>query len=171
METRWRLACLACLVVLLLSPSGDAGSANDLANVGKLERAAASGIVTLTNAVRARQSLPELAVNPRLTTAAERYAAAMAGQDRFDHIGADGSTFIDRAEAAGYLGWAYLGENLAWGAGHPEPAGILAGWLGSPGHRDNLLSPTLQETGVGCYLRSQPEARFWCVQAFGTPRY
>jgi len=44
---------------------------------------------------------------------------------------------------------------------------IVTAWMRSAGHRDNLLSPDLQETGVGCYTRSDQGLRYWCVQAFG----
>lgn len=57
-------------------------------------------------------SLAELVVGRRLTVAAERYAEVMARQDWFDHIGQDGSTITERAEAAGYVSWTYLAENL-----------------------------------------------------------
>ncbi|MHB1006626.1 MAG: CAP domain-containing protein [Chloroflexota bacterium] len=179
MSARWqrrlltpgRLTGLAYLAVLFLSLLGTPGSAKDLAAAGRLDRTAASGIVTLTNAARTGRSLDELAVNSRLTLAAERYAEAMAGQDWFDHVGPDGSTLAVRAEAAGYLGWAYLGENLARGAGPVSPASVVAGWMSSPGHRDNLLSPVLRETGVGCFVRSRAALRFWCVQYYGTRGY
>lgn len=124
----------------------------------------------MTNAARAELSLAALVVNPRLSSAAERYAAVLARQDWFDHLGPDGSTLDGRAEAAGYLGWAYLGENLARGTGPADPAAIVTGWLGSAGHRANLLSPVLAETGVGCATRSNPDRRFWCVQVFGARR-
>ena len=33
----------------------------------------------------------------------------------------------------------------------PEtPNGVVEAWLGSPGHRQNLLSPTVTELGVAC---------------------
>lgn len=143
-------------------------SANYAGVEGGLDKEAAQHIVDLTNAIRRKRSLAPLSVDPRLTLAAERHAQAMAQQHRFDHVGPDGSTIDRRVEAAGYLDWASLGENLAMGTGPTIPVDIVSAWMDSARHRDNLLSPILREIGVGCYVRPNPGLRFWCVQDFGT---
>ncbi len=166
----WRFAraglVLAALSVLLSVP----GSARDLGVGDGLDLQAARSIIALTNAARGKHSLPALSVDSLLTLSAERYAEAIAREEPFDHTDADGSTFIDRTEAAGYLSWSFLGENLATGIGPADPAAMLTAWMNSPGHRRNLLSTELQEVGVGCYVRSVPNSRYWCVQEFGTKR-
>ncbi len=167
----WRrrnAAGIVLLVILLLGVVAPFGSSNYAGVEGGLDKEAAQQIVDLTNAIRRKRSLAPLSVDPRLTLAAERHAQAMALQDWFDHIGPDGSTIDRRVEAAGYLDWASLGENLTMGTGPTIPADIVSGWMESAGHRDNLLSPTLREIGVGCYVRPNPGLRFWCVQDFGT---
>ncbi|HEV3002144.1 MAG TPA: CAP domain-containing protein, partial [Solirubrobacteraceae bacterium] len=46
-------------------------------------------------------------------------------------------------------GWS-VGENIAWGSGTlSSPAGIVAAWMASPGHKENLLNPTYREIGIG----------------------
>ena len=41
-------------------------------------------------------------------------------------------------------------ENLARAAATPHD--VVEAWLGSPGHRSNLLDPTLDQVGIGCLL-------------------
>ncbi len=165
---RRRAAATARLVVALflaLAPSGPTRGAGP-ETVPQME--AARRIVQLTNDARWEHSMAGLQEDPSLDLAAETYARLMAEWDWFGHFGPDGSTMAARAEAAGYLDWAYLAENLAKGTGAAEPERVFSAWMGSPGHRDNLLSPHLQDIGVGCYVRAGEGLRFWCVQAFGT---
>ena len=157
-------AAIASVVALLAF-----GGRSEAPNSGEsLDRAAARRIIDLTNAVRREHSLSPLAVSPRLTLAAETYAREMALQDWFDHVGPDGSSVEQRAEAAGYRAWAFLAENLARGAGRPDPDELMDSWLSNPGHRKNLLSSDLSEIGVGCLVLSGAPLRYWCVQEFGT---
>jgi hypothetical protein len=70
----------------------------------------------------------------------------MASHDLFDHTGSNGSYFADRVSAAGYP-WRAVGENIA--AGYPTAAAVVAGWMGSPGHRAIILSAAYRHFGVG----------------------
>ena len=104
-------------------------------------------VILLTNQERTAQGLPPLKANPALGLAAQVHADAMAVGDFFDHVdpntGADGGV---RATAAGY-NWGAFGENIA--AGATSPQAVVQGWMESPGHRANLLSPDFREIGVG----------------------
>jgi uncharacterized protein YkwD len=43
-----------------------------------------------------------------------------------------------------------FGENLAWGTGpYASARHIVASWMGSPGHRANLLRPGWRRIGIG----------------------
>ena len=55
-------------------------------------------------------------------------------------------------------------ENLSKAAA--TPAAVIDAWMGSPGHRSNLLDPTLTQIGVGCALDSQS---MLCSQVFLGP--
>ena len=49
---------------------------------------------------------------------------------------------------------------------------MVEGWIGSPGHRENLLSDDFEEIGIGYYFRPDdggdaPFGHYW-TQAFGT---
>ena len=50
-----------------------------------------------------------------------------------------------RARAAGYC-YRALAENIAWGI--PSSDQVVEGWLNSPGHRRNILTPQLREYGL-----------------------
>ena len=62
------------------------------------------------------------------------------------HDGADGSSAGDRISAQGFS-WSLWGENVA--AGQPDCASVVGAWMGSDGHRANILNPALTSIGVG----------------------
>lgn len=100
---------------------------------------------------------------------------------------------INRAINAGYINWDdvfrlenrpegqivhakedandYVGEIIAagWDAGHPatQMQTIVAGWMNSPGHRKEILTPHYHEMGIGTAMNGNNT--FWCV-VFGRPK-
>ena len=54
-----------------------------------------------------------------------------------------------------------VGENLA--LGYPTPLAVVAGWMGSDGHRANILNPTYTQIGVAC--TASPKGQL-CAQVF-----
>jgi uncharacterized protein YkwD len=127
-------------------------------------------LLDLTNQARLANGLAPLAPHPALVTAAEEYAElhAYLSPDQLGHH-LNGSTIDSRAEAEGYSGWTLMAENLAWCSADPplSPADVVQQWLASEAHRDNILNPTLNETGVGCYVRVSDQPFRICVQEFG----
>jgi uncharacterized protein YkwD len=64
-----------------------------------------------------------------------------------------GEDLGDRLRDAGYGrpgdGWR-AGENLGWGTGdRATPNSLVDQWLGSPGHKENMLERSFRELGVG----------------------
>jgi uncharacterized protein YkwD len=120
-------------------------------------------LVDLTNAERkkADKGLQPLKVNARLMAAARKHAANMAAQDKMEHV-LDEKNPADRAKAAGYK-YRALGENIA--KGDREPKGVVAGWMDSPPHRENILKDAYTEIGVAVAKNEKGE-RYW-VQVFG----
>ena len=116
------------------------------------------GVIALVNQERANAGVPALRFDPALARAAQAHAADMVLQNYFDHTSLDGRDFGDRAEAAGYQGFA-TGENIA--RGQETAAKVMESWMTSAGHRKNILSPDSNEIGVGV------EQRTW-VQVFGS---
>jgi uncharacterized protein YkwD len=135
-----------------------------------LDLAFAAAIVELTNQARLANGLTPLTEHPALVAAAQKYADlhAHVSPDRLDH-NLNGSTLDSRIEAEGYAGWTFLAENLVWGSADPplSPAETVQEWLNSPAHRSNMLNPTVNEIGVGCYLSAGQQPFRICVQDFG----
>jgi uncharacterized protein YkwD len=109
----------------------------------------AQQVVDITNEERAKAGCAPLGVSPQLSDAAQGHSDDMALNDFFSHVGSNGSQFWERIDATGYQFWA-AAENIA--AGYQTPESVLAGWMGSDGHRANILNCNYQEVGVGYYL-------------------
>jgi len=133
-------------------------------------------LVEMVNAVRAEQTppLPPLKRVATLTDAARYHATDMAVDDYFSHTSYDRvggnltkvCEFAERLDTY-YTNWLILSENIA--AGHSTPAAVMATWMGSEGHRNNILRAASWEIGVGYYEGSGQYYRYW-VQDFGRRR-
>ncbi|MFU1477478.1 CAP domain-containing protein [Roseovarius sp. C7] len=97
------------------------------------------------NRYRSDYSQPALRTNGRLAAAAASHAADMAATDGLSHTGSDGGDVADRARAAGY-DYCFIAENIAQGP--KDIAEALAGWMASPGHRQNMLNPRAREMAM-----------------------
>jgi uncharacterized protein YkwD len=63
---------------------------------------------------------------------------------------------------SGTSGWRW-GENLAYGRGkRSTPRAIVQAWLGSPPHRDNMLSGAFNDLGVG--MRERNGVAYWALE-------
>ena len=102
-------------------------------------------VLRLTNAERRTAGCPALTVAGQLVTASLRQSNYMARTRLFSHVWRDGSTFVDRSEAAGYQQPA--GENIAWGYRSAPEA--MNAWMASPGHRKNILNCKARSMGAG----------------------
>jgi uncharacterized protein YkwD len=126
-------------------------------------------VVELVNARRAEHGLPPLKRVESLEYAARYHAADMALEDYFEHDSYDrhGDTLLKACDtwtriASYYDGFANA-ENI--GAGYATPADVMAGWMNSSGHRNNILNTSSREIGVG-YYEGGNWGRYW-VQNFG----
>jgi uncharacterized protein YkwD len=88
-----------------------------------------------------------LAWHALLTQAADGHSQDMAAANYFSHTSADGRTLSDRVGATGYA-WRSIGENIA--AGYGSVDAVMDGWLASPGHCANIMSPNFADVGVAC---------------------
>jgi uncharacterized protein YkwD len=132
---------------------------------GSTETAAEQAIVDAVNVVRAMNGLPPLRVNARLVEAAQIHAADMARLDDMDHTlpAAALPTLQARANYVGY-NYSVMGENIA--EGYLTTGSVMAGWMGSPGHRANILGAQYQEIGAGLAYDASG-VPYYC-QVFGT---
>jgi len=121
-------------------------------------------VLDLTNAEREKAGLAPLTASPELQDAAQSYSQVLASTGCFEHTCGSVPNFADRDGQAGYTGWTALGENIA--AGYPTPEAVVAGWMASPGHRANILSPNFTELGVGLTSADNRFGTYW-AQEFG----
>ena len=122
-------------------------------------------VLELINAQRAAKGLSPLAWSEDLGKIARLHSENMARYKFFSHVGRDGRSIDDRADAAGVSKWRAIGENIAYNRGFENPAEFaLQGWLKSASHRENLLSNRWRETGVGVGLAA--DGTFYFTQVF-----
>lgn len=119
--------------------------------------------IALTNAERAAAGLPPLAANAALTQAALAHAADQASTGVMSHTGSDGSDPGTRIARSGFSGSTW-GENVA--AGYATAASVVAGWMGSPGHRANILNPGFTQIGLASAVAADG-TRFWTMALGG----
>ncbi|MEU9284379.1 CAP domain-containing protein [Streptomyces sp. NPDC048275] len=123
---------------------------------------AVAQVVALVNSERSKAGCSPVTLNAKLSKAAQDHSADMASHSNMSHTGSDGSDPSQRITAAGYT-WSTYGENVAYGYSTPEE--VMAGWMSSPGHKENILNCDFKEIGVGL---AQPND-YW-TQDFGTAR-
>jgi len=120
-------------------------------------------VLDLTNAERQKAGLAALKPNEKLFQAARGHSANMARQEVLAHT-LDEQGPGERLRKAGYRASTW-GENCAAGQRTPEEA--VSSWMGSEGHRQNLLGQQFTEIGLGIAV-SGSGTRYW-TQVFGTP--
>lgn len=102
-------------------------------------------VVAAMNDDRAQHHLPPLREDARLDAAAGDRMKDMEDQSYWAHESPDGrSPFVLLASRGYEYHWA--GENLATGFETTEL--LVAGWMESPGHRANILSPHFEDCGI-----------------------
>jgi len=126
-------------------------SAPAVAGVDAQQRGLDLTLVRQINAFRTSHGLAPLRPSPALDAAALEHSREMARDGYFAHSSRDGLPFWRRIEQfyalRGYASWS-VGENLAWAAPSLDSRSTLELWLGSRGHRANLLNPRWREVGV-----------------------
>ena len=124
-------------------------------------------IVELTNSERGEYGLSPLSLNMSLSEAARRKAADMFAFDYWAHKSPSGREPWDFFQEVEY-DYIYAGENLARDFSTPEA--VVAAWMMSPSHKDNIINGQYQEIGVAVVngtLRGVETTLV--VQLFGTP--
>ncbi|UNX55368.1 CAP domain-containing protein [Georgenia sp. TF02-10] len=112
----------------------------------------AAELFTLTNAARADEGLPALRASACAEEAALDRAAALVGRP-LEH-----APLQPVLEACGVD---LAAENLV--DSDAAAADVVEAWMGSPGHRNNIVDPALESLGVGCVPH---EGERLCAQIF-----
>ncbi len=127
------------------------------------------GVIALTNNARAEiAGLPPLEENERLNAVASARLQDMLDKGYFAHLSPTGESASDVAQKVGYQ-YKIIAENIAKGQ-FTEDQKMVNGWLQSPGHRANLLSPEVTDIGVALGTDKVNGQEIWIgVQVFGLP--
>jgi uncharacterized protein YkwD len=132
-------------------------------------------IIRLVNVQRVAAGLPPLRVNLKLNAAATFHSQDMAalspgpnGQAAMRHTlyGTARPEISNRLDLAGYDTWTQrfgYGENIAYG--FTNAASVMNAWMGSAGHRANILRAGFTEIGVS--VRADAFGRLFFTQVFG----
>jgi uncharacterized protein YkwD len=111
-----------------------------------------SNLLAEVNEVRRSRGLRGLRISRALTAAADYHSRQMLHHGFFEHESRGGGAFWKRVErfygSSGFRAWE-VGENLAYGSPELSPAAAVRMWMNSPGHRENLLSRSWREIGLG----------------------
>lgn len=112
------------------------------------------------------QPVAPLKASRLLDKAALIHAQDMAKHDLFEHRGSDGSEPAQRVTRVGYR-WRAVGENIASGPADAEA--VVQGWLDSPGHCSNIMSPQYTEMGIAYVVNTRSRGGIYWAQDFASP--
>jgi uncharacterized protein YkwD len=103
-------------------------------------------LLAAMNARRTEAGAERLLTHPILAALAQAHADDMASKGYFSHVSPSGVTFEQRISSSGYTGTSNA-ENL--GLTSNDALEIVSGWMGSEGHRVNLLNTAYVSVGIG----------------------
>jgi uncharacterized protein YkwD len=146
-------------------------------------------IHALVNRERKKEGLPLLAWSAKLADIARGHSQDMAKRNYFDHRSPEGHDYLSRYGQAGYScsirveRAIYLGaENIAqnnlynairtingkpyfdWNSQEEIAKTTVMGWMESPGHKKNILTPYFRSEGIGIFIG--PDDKIYITQNF-----
>jgi uncharacterized protein YkwD len=157
------LVFLAALwaTLVVLAPLARAAESGD-PGLARLEDA----FYDVVNQVRAREGLIPLRRDASVDRVARAHSRDMVARGYFAHETPEGLTPPDRLARGGVTGISLAGENVGLtNRGDPNRE-IVTGWLASPVHRQNLLAPMFNVTGVG--VARAADGTFFYTQLYVT---
>ncbi len=118
--------------------------------------------VRAAGAVCAAPGATAVAYDTRLDASAWALASDLAQRDALSHEDAQHRPLRERLRIAGYPMKSAV-ENVA--AGQPTIEAVIAAWLASPTHCENLMERQFVDVGLACAQRSGTRyERFWVLQ-------
>jgi uncharacterized protein YkwD len=143
----------------------------------------------LINNERRKQGLTQLEWDDRLAGIGRKHSRDMAKRNYFDHYSPEGHDFSYRYQQEGYSCAIRIGhtihtgaENIAlnhlydsvttvnneafydWNSQEKIAETTVQGWMKSPGHRKNILTPHWRHEGIGISI--SPDDRVYITQNF-----
>jgi uncharacterized protein YkwD len=129
----------------------------------KLDLAAAQELIS---SYRARNGLPAVSIDPRLTAIAEAQAQAMASADQLSHALPGRGDFTARLRAGGFR-TAVAAENV--GAGHYTLAEAFGSWRGSRSHDANMLLGGATRMGIAIAHAPRSKCKVYWALVLAAP--
>lgn len=127
------------------SPAPDATVANPAPAPATPVPTCSDDVLTCVNEARAASGLAPLTADATLNSASQSCAERIAAEGALTHS----------SPTPGFTTW---GENIA--SGYPSALDVFTGWMGSDGHRSNILSPNYTVMGIG----HVSGGNYWCQQ-------
>ncbi len=146
-------------------------------------------IHVLINRERSKFRLAALEWNERLSSIARKHSADMAKRSYFSHYSPEGHDFLYRYQQAGFscstregdrifLGAENIFQNnrydrivyvnsvphYDWNSLEHIAETTVQGWMNSPGHRHNILTPQWKSEGIGVVVA--PDNKIYITQNF-----
>lgn len=125
-------------------------------------QAAEQQVFEMTNAYRNYMGMSFLQWDDKAASAAKKHSLDMAENQYFSHYGKDGSTPATRMKAEGVSGSGWS-ENIC--VGSQDAISMVIGWIGSSGHRRDILLD-MKYIGVGIAYNASDEYGTYATQDF-----
>jgi len=154
-------------------------------NISRLEKQ----VHDLINTERKKNGLLALGWNQKLSAIARKHSLDMAGKKYFSHYSLEGKDFLQRYEQDGFRCSIRIGNQIYFGGENIFQANlydsatfingvayydwnteaeianqIVGGWMGSPLHRKNILTPHWRTEGIGIAI--SPDGEVLVTQNF-----
>ncbi len=122
-----------------------------------------AAIFYCTNLQRHKYKMISLKHSSALERAAQKHSKNMVKKNFYSHRNYSrvNKTVKDRLESEGIKG-GYIGENISWDF-EKDPSYwsfallVVKGWMGSPGHKRNILDKDFKYLGCSAYYYKDPE--------------
>jgi len=148
-------------------------------------------IHALINMERKKSGLSQFGWDDGLSRIARKHSSDMAKRKYFDHVSPDGHDFVFRYKESGYtcaipihaerkifigaenILLNYLYDTVTtvngvpyydWNSQEKIAESTVRGWMNSPGHRKNILTPTIMNEGIGVVI--SPDDKVYITQNF-----
>ncbi|GHJ57716.1 hypothetical protein NOK12_02350 [Nocardioides sp. OK12] len=144
---------LAALLVVLLTVVGGVAAPTTAHAAGAA--AYEKSVHKKTNVQRTKRDLVGLRKQKCVQRFADRQARRMADQERMFHQ--DLGPVLEKCDLS------RVAENVAYG--YSSGKAVVKGWMGSPGHRANILDGRFRLLGVGA--RQSADGTWYAAQVFG----
>lgn len=119
-------------------------------------------VVEIVNDEREDEGLPDLMSDPTLNRIAAQRAKETA--EKFSHTRPDGTLCFTAFDEFGVdSNTVYAAENIAYGSRTAD--GVMDQWMGSSGHKANILREDFTRIGVGLYVDN---GKYYWVQVFSS---